>query len=55
MPVKEEEAVRIGEDVQNEVNVPELEVHGDQVFIRLDTPEGFVEERKVKLPKATWA
>ncbi len=55
MLVKEEEAVRIDEDVRKEVNVPEVEVHGDQAFIRLDTPEGFVEERKVKLPKATWA
>ncbi len=55
MLVKEEETVRIDESPAREFEIPEVEIHGDQAFVRLDTPEGFVEERKVKLPKATWA
>lgn len=43
----------IQEEVPGNQEVPEVEVQGDEAVIRLNTPEG-VEERKVKLPKATW-
>ncbi len=33
---------------------PEVEIRGDEAVIQIDRPEG-VEERKVRLPKTTWA
>jgi len=44
----------IEEDLSGNLEVPEVEVSGDEAVIRLKTPEG-VEERKVKLPETTWA
>ncbi|MGE5487082.1 MAG: hypothetical protein ACM3ZB_04580 [bacterium] len=34
---------------------PEIEIRGEIAVIRLDTPEGVIEERQVKLPRTTWA
>jgi hypothetical protein len=39
--------------VPEALDVPEVEVRGDEAVIRLKTPET-VEERKVKLPKTVW-
>lgn len=33
---------------------PEVEIRGDEAVIQVNRPEG-TEERKVKLPKTTWA
>jgi hypothetical protein len=43
----------IEEELPGSRKVPEVDVHGDEAVIRLNTPEG-MEERKVKLPKTTW-
>ena len=44
----------IEEEMPASYKTPEVEVQGDDAVIRIDKPEG-VEERKVKLPKTTWA
>jgi len=41
------------EEMPKSYKTPEVEVHGDEAVIRVNTPEG-MEERKVKLPKTTW-
>jgi len=41
------------EEMPANYKTPEVEVHGDEAVIRVNTPEG-MEERKVKLPKTTW-
>lgn len=41
------------EEMPASYKTPEVEVHGDEALIRVNTPEG-MEERKVKLPKTTW-
>jgi len=48
-----EEVDLIEGELPGSQKVPEVEVHGDEAVIRLNTPEG-MEERKVKLPKTTW-
>jgi len=42
-------------DEERKQNVPEVDVVGELAIIRLDTPEGIIEERQVKLPRTTWA
>ncbi len=42
-------------DEERQEKVPEVEVVGEVAIIRLDTPEGIIEERQVKLPRTTWA
>jgi hypothetical protein len=54
MPTEEFVGV-IEEELPAPQKVPEVEVHGDEAVIRLNTPEGIAEERKVKLPKTVWS
>lgn len=42
-------------DETRKQDVPEIEISGEIAVIRLDTPEGVIEERQVKLPRTTWA
>ena len=44
----------IEEEMPAKYTTPEVEVRGDEAVIRVKTPES-IEERKVKLPKTTWA
>ncbi len=48
-----EEIDLIEEEVPGSLEVPEVEVQGEEAVIRVKKPEG-MEERKVKLPKTTW-
>lgn len=41
------------EVIPESLEVPEVEVRGEEAVIRLNTPDT-VEERKVKLPKTIW-
>ncbi len=42
------------ETVRENEKVPEIEIFGDEAIVRVHGPEN-LEERKVKLPKTTWA
>jgi hypothetical protein len=53
MPTKETVDL-IEEEMPAKYTTPEVEVRGDEAVIRVKTPES-IEERKVKLPKTTWA
>lgn len=53
MPTKETVDL-IEEEMPPEYTPPEVKVHGDEAVIRVKTPES-IEERRVKLPKTTWA
>jgi hypothetical protein len=52
MPIKEE--LLIEETLPQERDIPEVQVFGDEAVIRLDRPVEPV-ERRVRLPKTTWA
>jgi hypothetical protein len=52
MPNKE--CIGVIDEEMSESRTPEVEVQGDEAVIRLNTPEGVLEERRVKLPKTTW-
>jgi hypothetical protein len=52
MPMKED--VLVEETLPEDREVPEVEVFGDEAVIRLDSPEE-PKERRVRLPKTTWA
>ncbi len=49
-----ETLTRTDENVREDERVPEIEIFGEEAIIRVRGPEN-VEERKVKLPKTTWA
>jgi hypothetical protein len=51
--ITKEEVDLAEEKAPEMVDVPEVEVRGDEAVIRLKTPE-IVEERKVRLPKTVW-
>lgn len=52
MPIKED--VLVEETLPEEREIPEVEVFGDEAVIRVENPEE-PKERKVRLPKTTWA
>jgi hypothetical protein len=52
MPIKED--VLIEETLPEEREIPEVEVFGDEAVIHLERPEE-PKERRVRLPKTTWA
>lgn len=49
-----ETLTRTEENRPDTTQVPEIEIYGDEAIIRVRGPEQ-LEERKVKLPKTTWA
>lgn len=51
--MRAKEDVRVDEEHRREI--PDIEIRGEIAVIRLDTPEGIIEERQVKLPRTTWA
>ncbi len=52
MPIEED--VLVEETLPEEREIPEVEVFGDEAVIRVETPEE-PKERRVRLPKTTWA
>jgi len=54
MPLLEEKGI-IEEEPLTETQIPEVRIKGDEAVIRVERPEGTTEERRVRLPKTTWA